>query len=155
MTCKKPHFKVQGRALGLPIGPTRMEKLYNDKRFWDSLELVEDFLQSDADGSHVGRLAQHNNCLKIAAGTLCVMHALCVGSIMFWVVTEVAAVAHVVSFVGSGVVFTLYLFCVSCCTDHQDLGLSVVYLSNAEPRCFQLVLDYGVKNAQSATKAAP
>ena len=41
---KKPHFKVEGRALGLVVGPTRMEKFRNDKRFCDTLELLEDFL---------------------------------------------------------------------------------------------------------------
>ena len=29
----RPHFKVEGRALGLPAGPTRMENFHNDKRF--------------------------------------------------------------------------------------------------------------------------
>ena len=56
---KKPRFAVEGRALGLLAGPTRMEKFRNDKRFWDSLELLEDFSQLDGDGSHVGRLVHH------------------------------------------------------------------------------------------------
>ena len=52
----KLHFKVEARALGPPAGSNRMETLGTDKRFLDSLKLLEDFLQSDADGSHVRRL---------------------------------------------------------------------------------------------------
>ena len=101
---KKPqHFKVEARALGLPAGPTRMEKFRNDKRLWDSLELLEDFLQSEAHGSHVGRLVHHDkNCLKLAVGVPGVMH---VASVLApeasQVVPDVVDVLHVVCAVGS------------------------------------------------------
>ena len=36
-------LKVEGRALGLLAGPTGMEKFRNNKRFWESLEMLEIF----------------------------------------------------------------------------------------------------------------
>ena len=132
-----------------------MKKCHNDNRFRDSLELFEDFLRSDADGTHVGRLVHYyKNCLKNAAGVLGGMH---VASLLApqpcRVVRDVANVLHVVSAVGSGAVSPSYVLCASCCVDHQDLGLSVVYLFKAQPRCTQFVWECEVRKAQSATKA--
>ena len=127
-------------------------RMRNDKWFWDSLELLEDFLQSDADGSYVGRLVHHyKNCLKNAASVLGVMHVASVlASEPCPVVPDVADVLQVVSAVGCGAVSPSYVLCTSCCVDRQDLGLSVVYLSKAERQCIQSVLECGVKNAQLA-----
>ena len=72
------------------------------------------------------------------------------------VVPDIADVLHVVSAVRFGALSLSNVLCVSCCVDRQDLGLAVVRLSKAEPRCICSVLGskYGVKNAQFATKAA-
>ena len=51
------------------------------------------------------------------------------------VVPDDADGLHVVRVVGSGAISPSYVLCVSCCVDREDLGLSVVYLSKAEPRC--------------------
>ena len=111
-----------------------MEKFRNDKRLWDTLEVLEDFLQWDADGSHVGGLVHHyKKCPKIEAGVLGVMH---VASVLAPQPSRVVPdVLHVASTVGSGVVSPSYVLRVSCCIDRQDLGLSAVYLSKAQPRC--------------------
>ena len=71
-----------------------------------------------------------------------------------WVVTDLAAVAHVVCAIGCGDVSAFYVFCMSHRVDRQDPGLSVVYLSEEEPRCMQSVLACGMKKTESATKAA-
>ena len=70
------------------------------------------------------------------------------------VVPQVVDVLHVFSTSSFRAVFPLHVLCVSCCVDGQVLGLSVVYHSKVEPRCLQSVLQCGVKNAQSATRAA-
>ena len=133
-----------------------MDKFRNDKQFWDNLELLEDFLQWDADVSHVGRLVHHyKNCLKIAAGDMGVMHVASALAVQpSRVLPNIADVPHVICTIGFGAISLSYVLCAFCIIDRQDLGLSVVYLCKAAPRCIQTVLECGVKNALSSTKAA-